>query len=259
VPPKSSSSEDKSKDKAVRSKSDVRSRESKKDPKREPSKKESAEAKPNESSSKTKTKDPAAEAKKAKKIEKTKLEMDRLKKMTQSGMDLLTLGIYAVDGKELDDQEAADYSEGFVEVVRKKSKKEPEPEKKPAAKSKKSKKSGSKAKKTPISQEEAKQATVVETAASASTTSASPTGIEKPPSNPTSVKSWSSNTAVDLPLMSNIWSNPKKNAWDKPLTFSEKQTIDPREILAPISGESTSLFSSDADLAKKTKEKNWRG
>jgi len=259
VPPKSSSSEDKSKDKVVRSKSDVRSRESKKDPKREPSKKESAEAKPNESSSKTKTKDPAAEAKKAKKIEKTKLEMDRLKKMTQSGMDLLTLGIYAVDGKELDDQEAADYSEGFVEVVRKKSKKEPEPEKKPAAKSKKSKKSGSKAKKTPISQEEAKQATVVETAASASTTSASPTGIEKPPSNPTSVKSWSSNTAVDLPLMSNIWSNPKKNAWDKPLTFSEKQTIDPREILAPISGESTSLFSSDADLAKKTKEKNWRG
>ena len=79
-------------------------------------------AKPNETS-KAKSKDPAAEAKKAKKIEKTKLEMDRLKKMTQSGMDLLTLGIYAVDGKELDDQEAADYSEGFVEVVRKKSKK----------------------------------------------------------------------------------------------------------------------------------------
>ncbi|XP_063683056.1 protein PRRC2C-like [Bolinopsis microptera] len=259
VPPRPVTNDERPKDKVVRAKSDVRSRDTKRDPKKEPSKKESAEAKPSEAS-KTKTKDPAVEAKKAKKIEKTKFEMDRLKKMTQSGMDLLTLGIYAVDGKELDDQEAADYSEGFVEVVRKKSKKEPEPEKKPAiSKSKKSKKSASKAKKAPISQEEAKQATVAEIATSVSTTSASPTGIEKP-LNPAAVKSWSSNTAVDMPLMSvNIWSNPKKNAWDKPLTFSEKQTIGSREILAPISGESTSLFSSDADLAKKTKEKNWRG
>ncbi|KAL5268150.1 hypothetical protein ACHWQZ_G002116 [Mnemiopsis leidyi] len=262
VPPKSTTGEDKSKEKSTRSKSDVRSRETKKDSKKEPSssKNQPAEGKSNDTSSKIKAKDPAAEAKKAKKIEKTKLEMDRLKKMTQSGMDLLTLGIYAVDGKELDDHDAADFSDGFVEVVRKKSKKEPEPEKKPTtSKSKKSKKSSSKSKKVPISQEEAKQATIADAAATASTTSASPTGVEKPSSIPTSVKSWSSNTAVDLPLMSNIWSNPKKNAWDKPLTFSEKQTIDPREILAPISGESTSLFSSDADLAKKTKEKNWRG
>ena len=248
LPSKSSSTEEKQKDRVPKSKSSTRN----KDTKRDPPKKDVVEPKVLETATKAKTKDPSNEAKKVKKVDNTKYEMDRLKKMSQAGMDLLTLGIYAVDGKELDDQEADDFSEGFVEVVRKKSKKDPEPEKKPAAKSKKTKKSSaSKNKKATVPPEEAKPA---------STATALPPSASSPTEKAPVKSSWVPETpSVDVSLMSNIWSNTKKNAWEKPLTFTEKQGLDTREILAPISGESSSLFSSDADLARKTKEKNWRG
>ena len=74
---------------------------------------------------------------------------------------------------------------------------------------------------------------------------------------------WSGGAIIDsTPLFgSNIWA--RKNAWEKPLTFTDKQTIEAKELLAPLtSGESTSLFSSDADLAKKIRakfdDKSWK-
>eukprot|EP00116_Pleurobrachia_bachei_P000256 sb/3460518/ len=193
-------------------------------------------------------------SKTAKSIEKS-LEMARLKKMTQAGVDLLSIGIYAVDGKDVD-RDSLDND--FVEVVRKKSKKEPEQsgEKKntaaPAASNTKKKgKKPAKQKKVPMSQEEAKQNTTVDKTSTAPSTTAV--------KNPTT---WTNQAQVDLSL-SAIWANNppqpagKKNAWDKPLTFADKQSLDAREMLPPISGESSSLFSSAADLAKK--DNVWRG
>ena len=191
-------------------------------------------------------------SKTAKSIEKS-LEMARLKKMTQAGVDLLSIGIYAVDGKDVD-RDSLDND--FVEVVRKKSKKEPEQageKKNPAAPSaasntKKKGKKPVKQKKVPMSQEEAKQNTTVASAAA-------PTAVKNP-------STWTNQAQVDLTL-SAIWANNppqpagKKNAWDKPLTFADKQSLDAREMLPPISGESSSLFSSAADLAKK--DNVWRG
>ena len=247
-PTRISSSEDKQKDKIVKPKTNTRHKESKKDT----LKKETTESKTSETSTKNKTKDSGIDTKKLKKVDNTKFEMDRLKKMSQAGMDLLTLGIYAVDGKELDELEADDFSEGFVEVVRKKNKKEAEPEKKATTKSKKTKKSSaSKGKKAVTAQDELKSTVSSNTSTVAAATS---------PTEKAAVKPWVAGApSVDVTLMSNIWSNTKKNAWEKPLTFTEKQSMDTRDILAPISGESSSLFSSDADLARKTKEKNWRG
>ena len=214
-------------------------------PKKEPARKENAKSKP-ESTIKSKDK----EGQKKKKVEKTKLEMDRLKKMTQAGVDLLSIGIYAVDGKDLDD-----YTDGFVEVVRKKSKKDPEiekMEKKPSSKSKKSKKSDKN--KKLLNADNGEQNVTAKTNKTTSST------IPSTASPPTTLKMWSANDN-GIGIMPNIWSNNnKQNAWDKPLSFNPDKP-DTRDILAPLSGESSSLFSSEADLAKKTKEKDkyWKG
>ena len=144
-----------------------------------------------------------------------------------------------------------DDAEGFVEVVRKKPKKEPEPEKvekKSSTKSKKTKKSD----KSKKSVEKDQQGTITPT-----TTQNGSSEKHSP------IIKWSGGAIIDsTPLFgSNIWA--RKNAWEKPLTFTDKQTIEAKELLAPLtSGESTSLFSSDADLAKKIRakfdDKSWK-